>query len=412
VTGVDLQHDPALAHLGADAFLHADGILAQIDRAGTAEYMLDDALGSVRGVTDLAGMLTGAADYDVFGTVRQSSGASSVFRFTGEQLDSETGFTFLRARYLNPTLGRFTSADSVRPNASGTQGYNFYSYVANNPMTWEDPSGHQAAQALAFDQGMVDSTALIIARPLIMGTVETLCAAIAGEAALAGAFGGVDLALPAAGNFFAVCAVTATSVVTAGVLACALIPECREPAFERAKIIAEQSSFGSVSDTITFEKLKKWLLMWPLTPLDEVSNLLDALTDVAIRILPDAATRAYCAWMFAQCGVNRCSSQHRAQGLAVGASTQIQQGGAGERPTGPLREPHPADAEGGVHWDPHPEGAQGAWVPGFPGGPLPTPGTDHIIRRKTGPESLASIRDWAGAAGPVRLVSLHIGDRR
>ena len=67
--------------------------------------------------------------------MRASSGASSVFGFTGEQFDSETGFTFLRARYLDPRLGRFLSTDSVQPNAPGTQGYNPYAYVANNPTT-------------------------------------------------------------------------------------------------------------------------------------------------------------------------------------------------------------------------------------------------------------------------------------
>jgi RHS repeat-associated protein len=122
---------PLLVDDGTDAFLHADGTLAQIDGAGTPEYMLDDALRSVRGVTNLADTLIGTADYDVFGAVRQSSGASSVFRFTGEQLDSETGFTFLRARYLNPALGRLTSADTVQPNAPGTQGYNTANHTSS-----------------------------------------------------------------------------------------------------------------------------------------------------------------------------------------------------------------------------------------------------------------------------------------
>jgi RHS repeat-associated protein len=51
---------------------------------------------------------------------RQSSGAATIFGFTGEQRDSTTGFTYLRARYLDPLLGRFTSADAVQPNAPGT----------------------------------------------------------------------------------------------------------------------------------------------------------------------------------------------------------------------------------------------------------------------------------------------------
>ncbi len=46
------------------------------------------------------------------------------------------------ARYYNPGLGRFLSADSVQPNAPGTQGYNRYAYAANNPTIWTDPSGH------------------------------------------------------------------------------------------------------------------------------------------------------------------------------------------------------------------------------------------------------------------------------
>ncbi|OGO07749.1 MAG: hypothetical protein A2Y61_02230 [Chloroflexi bacterium RBG_13_60_13] len=61
--------------------------------------------------------------------------------------DAETGFTYLRARHLSPGLGRFLSADSVSPNAPGSQGYNPYAYVANNPTTWVDPSGHYSLAA-------------------------------------------------------------------------------------------------------------------------------------------------------------------------------------------------------------------------------------------------------------------------
>jgi len=50
------------------------------------------------------GILTGMAGYDVFGQVRATSGVASIFGFTGEQFDSETGFTFLRARYLEPRV--------------------------------------------------------------------------------------------------------------------------------------------------------------------------------------------------------------------------------------------------------------------------------------------------------------------
>jgi RHS repeat-associated protein len=63
--------------------------------------------------------------------------------------DPAIGFLDLRARDLDPALGRFLSADTVSPNAPGSQGYNLYAYVANNPTTWVDPSGHDPEEALA-----------------------------------------------------------------------------------------------------------------------------------------------------------------------------------------------------------------------------------------------------------------------
>ena len=122
------------------------GVLEQLDAGGTstATYPLADALGSVRGLANASGAQAGATDYDVFGSVRARSGSSSVFGYTGQQTDP-TGLVYLRARYLNPRLGRFLEPDTVQPNRFGTQGYNLYTYVANNPTSSVDPSGHQNA---------------------------------------------------------------------------------------------------------------------------------------------------------------------------------------------------------------------------------------------------------------------------
>ena len=42
--------------------------------------------------------------------MRVGCGAASAFGFTGEQFDAETGLIYLRARYLDPQLGRFLGA--------------------------------------------------------------------------------------------------------------------------------------------------------------------------------------------------------------------------------------------------------------------------------------------------------------
>ncbi len=113
----------------------------------TTSYPLTDTLGSVRGVTDSSGTLTGSTSYDAFGAVRSRTGSSLALGYTGQLTDPSTGLIDLRARQLDPTLGRFLSADTVQPNAPGTQGYNLYAYTANNPTTWTDLSGNSVGDA-------------------------------------------------------------------------------------------------------------------------------------------------------------------------------------------------------------------------------------------------------------------------
>ncbi len=72
--------------------------------------------------------------------IRGACRAGSVFGFTGEKQDAETGVLHLLARQYDPISGRFLSADTVQPNAEGTQGYNRYGCVVSNPSTWTDAS--------------------------------------------------------------------------------------------------------------------------------------------------------------------------------------------------------------------------------------------------------------------------------
>ena len=76
--------------------------------------------------------------YDVFGNVReQQENVENIFKYTGEQFDKETQQYYLRARFYNPVIGRFTQEDVYRGD-----GLNLYVYVVNNPLLWVDPSGH------------------------------------------------------------------------------------------------------------------------------------------------------------------------------------------------------------------------------------------------------------------------------
>jgi RHS repeat-associated protein len=52
------------------------------------------------------------------------------------------GIYDFNARFYDPAIGRFLSADTIVPWAGNPQSLNRYSFVVNNPLKYVDPSGH------------------------------------------------------------------------------------------------------------------------------------------------------------------------------------------------------------------------------------------------------------------------------
>lgn len=75
----------------------------------------------------------GTIKYAPFGQTRSVTGIITTDKkFTGQELD-DTGLYYYNARYYDPTIGRFISADTVIPNPANPQGFNRYAYCLNNP---------------------------------------------------------------------------------------------------------------------------------------------------------------------------------------------------------------------------------------------------------------------------------------
>ncbi|MFR6399870.1 RHS repeat-associated core domain-containing protein [Ruminococcus sp.] len=106
-------------------------------------YYTQNAHGDVVNLTDNNGAVTKTYQYDAFGVEQNIDDSdTNAFRYCGEYYDSESGTIYLRARYYDPTIGRFISRDSYAGEINDPLSLNFYTYCENNPIYGIDPNGH------------------------------------------------------------------------------------------------------------------------------------------------------------------------------------------------------------------------------------------------------------------------------
>jgi RHS repeat-associated protein len=114
---------------------------------GTLNYLLGDHLGSTSLTTSAAGSVISELRYKAWGEVRFASGnMPTKYQYTGQfSYESEFGLYFYNARWYDSSLGRFAQADSIIPEQSqGIQAWDRYAYANNNPVLYDDPTGHKA----------------------------------------------------------------------------------------------------------------------------------------------------------------------------------------------------------------------------------------------------------------------------
>jgi uncharacterized protein (TIGR02594 family) len=91
--------------------------------------------------------------YDIYGTITKSEYTEGIqtlnpYRYTGRECDTDDLY-YYRARYYDPTIGRFITPDPIGFLGGDT---NFYRYVGNDPVNFVDPSGLVANMATALSQ--------------------------------------------------------------------------------------------------------------------------------------------------------------------------------------------------------------------------------------------------------------------
>jgi RHS repeat-associated protein len=117
-----------------------DKRIASIAADSTVRYYHADILDSTRAVTDQNGALAEPIYYAPYG---ESPTGGTKYRYTGQERD-ETGLYFYGARYYNPVLGRFITADPIVQSLYDPQSLNRYAYARNNPVRFNDPTGYES----------------------------------------------------------------------------------------------------------------------------------------------------------------------------------------------------------------------------------------------------------------------------
>jgi RHS repeat-associated protein len=108
----------------------------------TPSFYNYDGGGSVRQLTNSAGVVTDEYEYDAFGNSFTRQGTTpNNYLYRGEQYDSDLGLYYLRARYYNPSTGRFLSRDPESGVNFVPKTLHKYLYVGGDPVNMVDPSG-------------------------------------------------------------------------------------------------------------------------------------------------------------------------------------------------------------------------------------------------------------------------------
>jgi RHS repeat-associated protein len=115
-----------------------DEVFSRTDAAG-ARSLLADALGSTLALVDSAGTIHTQYTYEPFGnTTVTGAPSTNSYQYTGRENDG-TGPYYYRARYYDPSVGRFLSEDP----RGFIRDINLYAYVGNAPTILIDPFGLQ-----------------------------------------------------------------------------------------------------------------------------------------------------------------------------------------------------------------------------------------------------------------------------
>ncbi|GBG09342.1 hypothetical protein PAT3040_03986 [Paenibacillus agaridevorans] len=129
-------------------FIRGIQLIARQD-VSSKSYYLHNGHGDVIELRDSTGNLSlNSYSYDIWGNLlTESETVANPFRYSGEFWDSTTELQYLRARWYDPSIGRFINKDTFEGELNNPLSLNSYTYAHNNPLRYSDPTGHYCVSA-------------------------------------------------------------------------------------------------------------------------------------------------------------------------------------------------------------------------------------------------------------------------
>ncbi|MBR6402506.1 MAG: glycohydrolase toxin TNT-related protein [Eubacterium sp.] len=147
VTDTNCEYSTTLAETDKNGKLNRGYITAgeiiSMDFSNQNIYYISDGHGDVRILTDENSAEKATYKYNAYGELLEKTGTiDNSYLYAGEYLDAETGLYYLRARYMDTSIGVFTSMDTYEGSITDPDTLHKYLYANADPVNYTDPSGH------------------------------------------------------------------------------------------------------------------------------------------------------------------------------------------------------------------------------------------------------------------------------
>jgi len=151
INDINRENTEVLAEYGADekvrqAYTYGESGIGErisVDKSTESSYYLYDGRNSVTGILTENANLTNSYQYDPYGNLTSGTADGvNYYGYNGESTNVKTGLQYLRARYYSAENGTFTTEDSDLGTTENPLTRNRYAYTSNNPVNYDDPTGH------------------------------------------------------------------------------------------------------------------------------------------------------------------------------------------------------------------------------------------------------------------------------